>query len=372
MRRRWRWLVLLAAVALITSLPAVVGEVRDSLGMSARPVSAAELRQKILRSQDLPYSGYAEAVGGLALPVTGNQFTSVTDLLGGRSQLRVWWRARDDWRVDQISVVGETDVHADATGTWTWNYESNLAIFDLTPVEQQVRLPVAGDLLPPELGRRLLSQATPDELTRLPPRRIGGHTAIGVRLNPSDPQTTIDSVDVWAEQSTGIPVRVDIHASGSANPAMTTAFLDFNTAKPAASTTAFSPPGDARTEISERNGLTDVINRFGDAESPPTLNGVRRNSLLPGVGVIGVYGRGVTEFIAAPLPGRTARSLRDQLTNAPGVAKSSSGLSVSVGPLSLLLTGRAGQGRTWLLIGTVSDKALAAAAVELARYRSPG
>jgi hypothetical protein len=367
MRRYWRWLAVLAGIALLALLPAAVA----ALPVSAPGVGVAQLQQQIAQSSSHAYSGYAESDGGLALPVTGGQFTSLTDLLGGQSQLRVWWRTGTDWRVDQLNLAGETDVHADADGTWTWNYESNRATITNPPVRAQVRLPVAADLLPPELGRRLLSQATVAELSPLAPQRIAGRDAVGLRLRPSDQASTIDHVDVWADVATSIPLRVAVYAKGSASPGISSSFLDFSADSPAASTTAFTVPAGARVQSSDGDDLASIINRFGGGVPPPALLGVSRNALLGQVGAIGVYGRGVTEFIAAPLPGRLAGSLHDQLQKAPGVSTTPAGLSISVGPLSLLLTNRAGQGRYWLLIGTVTDARLAAAAAELADYRGP-
>ena len=37
--------------------------------------------------------------------------------------MRVWWRGPADNRVDVVTAGGETGVHRDAGGTWTWEYE---------------------------------------------------------------------------------------------------------------------------------------------------------------------------------------------------------------------------------------------------------
>jgi outer membrane lipoprotein-sorting protein len=362
MVRVQRWLVVMAAVLLLASLPSVLA----ARPVSSSSLSATALLSRINQSVDRPYSGYAESIGGLALPVT-SQFTTLSDLFGGASQLRVWWRASRDWRVDLVSLAGESDVYHDQQGSWTWNYESNQAVRIDEPVTPEVRLPAAGDLLPPNLGRRLLSQATATELTRLPTERVAGHSAAGLRLHPNSSATSVNHVDVWADTATGIPLRVDVYPAPRGNPALSTSFLDFNSATPSSNDTAFLPSRTAQVRTDQQPDLATAINRFGDSAPPDQLAGFARNALFPVIGAIGVYGRGVTEFAAAPLPRRTASSLRGQLTGKAGITDGADGLSIAIGPLSLLLTPPSDTGPSWLLTGTVTEATLATAAGQLAQ-----
>ena len=75
-------------------------------------------------SADRPYAGYAESSGSLNLPASG-VLDDVSTLLGGRTQVRVWWRAADDWRVDTLTPTGENDQYAVDIGTATWDSEDN-------------------------------------------------------------------------------------------------------------------------------------------------------------------------------------------------------------------------------------------------------
>jgi outer membrane lipoprotein-sorting protein len=358
MVRLWRWLVVTCGVAGLVALPAII---------SAWPVHRSDelpgqLLSRILNSQRIAYSGYAESSGGLGLPVT-RQFGSVADLFGGTTQLRVWWRGSTDWRVDQIEPVGETDTFTQSRGTWTWDYESNRATWTGPSTNVDVRLPAAADLLPTNLARRLLSQAHSGEVSRLGSRRIAGRTAPGLRLRPAEPASTVDHVDVWADQRTGLPLRVDVYGKGPGGSVLTTSFLDFSPRTPSASTLSFAPPRTARVDIQNQQDVAAAIDQFGDATPPDRLAGLDRNPRLPSFGAIGIYGDGVTEFAAVPLPDRITYSLVDQLK---GVALSSpAGLSMSVGPLSLMLTTPDDLGGSWLLTGTVTLHTLTVAAGQL-------
>jgi hypothetical protein len=322
---------------------------------------------RIQASGNVAYSGYAESTGGLGLPVS-SQFSSIADLFGGTTQMRVWSRDRTDWRVDAVSLTGESDVHEIGTSIWTWGYESNEATLILEPQPPAVRLPVAGDLLPTTLARRLLSEATSSEVHRIGDLRIAGRDAAGLRLVPGDAVSTIDHVDVWADPSDGLALRVDV--SGAGSTVVSTRFLDLSTATPPAADVGFTPAPATQRRVTGDVDIASFINRLGLAKPPASLAGFARNAAAPNLGSVGVYGRGVAEFAAAPLFGRTAGSLRRQLSTTVGVTTSAVGQSVTIGPLSLVLTpdtpgNGPGQGLEWLLVGTVSQRVLTAAAAQL-------
>src|SRR4051812_11458739 len=355
-----RWLAVLAGTALLAALPALVATVPARTS----DLSAAELLHRITASVTRPYSGYAEATGGLALPVT-SRFGSVADLFGGRTQLRAWYRSATDWRVDAIGFAGESDIHHDSSGDWTWNYESNAVDRTGSPVAPQVRLPTAADLVPPELGRRLLSQALPREASRLGSERIAGRSAPGLRITPEQPASSIAHVDVWADATTGLPLRVRVQGKQAGSAALSSSFLDFSPAEPSASVTAFSPPLGARVSSQPSRDLVTAIDQLGSVVPPDRLAGLERNRQLPPFGSVGVYGRGVTEFVAVPLPDRIAYSLGQELAEAINADPTEPRLTLTIGPLTLLLITPTQRDSSWLLVGTVTDQTLAAAAAQL-------
>ncbi len=371
MTSRWRWLAVLAGTALLVALPAIVA----GWPAPARAMPAATLLARIQRSTDVAFSGYAESDGGLALPVT-SQFNDIADLFGGHRQLRAWWRSADDWRVDSIGYTGETDTHTSETGSWSWNYESDTATFTSYTGTPRVRLPTDADLLPPRLAQRLLSEAGPAETTPLAGRRVAGVAAAGLRIRPSRGVSTIDHLDVWADPATGLPLSIGVYGVGGSGAALRSSFLDVKIAEPAASSTAFQVPAGATVRASSAPDLATNIDRLGGGEPPVRLAGIDRNGQLPALGAIGVYGRAVTEFVAAPLPWRLAYSLRQQLdpagtTSGPGSDRAGQ-VTLSAGPINLLLTSFDTSAGPWLLVGTVTAPTLALAASELtARAEQP-
>jgi len=364
----WRWLAVLTGTALLVALPPLVAR----LPAPARDVPAATLLARIQHSSGVGYSGYAESVGGLALPVT-SQFGQLADLFGGQTRLRVWWRSGTDWRVDSLGYTGETDVHTTDTGFWTWNYESNAATFTGYTGVPRIRLPVDADLLPPQLGRRLLSEVTAGQVSRLPTRRVAGVVAAGLRVRPSAAESTVDHVDVWADPGSGLPLSVGVYGRGGGPAALRSSFLDVTLGSPDRTTTAFTVPAGATLQSGPTQDLATVIDQLGGAPPAARLAGLDRNPDLPTLGSIGVYGSGVTVLAAVPLPDRVAYSLHHQLKPTPDDPSlpdsDTEQVQLSAGPLNLLLTPIDFRAGAWLLVGTVTARTLQQAGRELTGSR---
>ena len=352
-----RWGVVAASVAVLAALPAVVG----AFPASDADVSAPDLRTKVLAAEDVAFSGYAESAGGLDLPVT-DHLTSVADLFSDRTTMRVWWRGPADNRVDVVTPGGETGTHRDATGTWTWEYERTTATRALPA---PLALPAPPDLLPNALGRRLLSEATDAEVSRVGARRVAGRDALGLRLTPSEAASSVRRVDVWVDPDTGLPLQVQLFGTDDDRPALDTRFLDLDVAEPAPETTAFSPPFGSTVRVADQ---TDVVleagRRIQPVPLPAELAGLPRRQLDGVPPGIGLFGRGVTLLAVAPLPPRLAGGLRHALAESPNAVVDAAGVRVAAGPVALMLLDPPGHG-PYVLTGSVTLDALAQAAAQL-------
>ena len=97
---------MLAGVAVLCCLPALASE----LPASVPKLTPLQLEQRIVGSQRLSFSGYAESDANFGLPPLP-VFSSVTPLLDGVTRLRVWQASPDRWRVDTLSDAGEDDTY---------------------------------------------------------------------------------------------------------------------------------------------------------------------------------------------------------------------------------------------------------------------
>ena len=178
-----------------------------------------------------------------------------------------------------------------------------------------MRLPNDSDALPPTLAARLLSGAKASELSRLPARRVDGRSAVGLRLVPSDSRTTIARVDVWADEDSGLPVRVDVYAEGGASrPILTTQVVSLDTDRPAAALTSFETTRGMHFSRGAALDEAAGANAFAPFALPDEVADLPRRGRPEDQGAVGIYGRGPTALVAIPLRRSVAKGLYEQLS----------------------------------------------------------
>ncbi|MCW2822033.1 MAG: hypothetical protein JWR64_1828 [Marmoricola sp.] len=351
-----RWLAVAAVAVGIVSAPLAT----HALPVHDTTISAVRLADRINDTADLGWSGEVSSLGSVQVPLSGSTFGGASRLLGERTDLRVWWRDAENWRIDRLRATGESDLVRDGGLTVRWDYEDNRVNF--TPWSS-IRLPDDVDVVPVSLALRLLAGATPRELSRLPAERVAGRGAVGLRLVPADKRSTISRVDVWADESSGLPLRVQVYGEPAGLPILSTEVISLDLRRPAKENADFqlSPTLDF-----SRGVALDVAagaNAFAPFIPPEKIAGLHRLRHGEDLGAVGLYGRGPTAVLAVPLRGAVADELRTQLRRSRSARNTGPGVAMEVGPLSVLLQhSRTGN---FLLVGTVTPKTLEAAAADL-------
>jgi hypothetical protein len=353
MTRSRRWWLAAVVVAVVAGTPLVA----RALPVRAPGADAATIITRVRSAAHHPYSGQVVMNGNLDLPVT-SRFTDIGSLLGERTTLRVWWRGRDAWRVDKLFVTGETDLLHSGGLTTEWSYETNRAVRSVDP---DVRLPRTADLLPPALAARVLDGADDGTATRIGARRVAGISAPGVRIQPADPRSSVDHVDLWADPASGVVLRVDAYASGDTAPSFSSAFTSFSAATPDEARTRFVLPAGAKVSFEDVLDIADAANQYAPFAPPDRLAGLVRAATPSGA--VGVYGSGLTRLLVIPLRHRDAHTLDDQLRRSDGVVESAVGLQLQAGPLGVLVSEHGDF--SWLVAGPVTPQTLVEAARDL-------
>jgi hypothetical protein len=362
--RGWALVAALAAVAVL------VPQVPGWLPVSASSTDAAALRTKVLASASRPYSGYAEISGSLALP----QLPKVADLvslLTTTTHVRTWYADPARWRFDVVNNLGERDVYRTPEGEFTWDYGANL----LTRLigDPPVRLPRAGDLLPPDLARRVLVAAQDDPVSALPARRVAGVDAAGLRLSPADQDTTIGHVDIWADPDTGLPVAVELTARGADRPVLVSHFLELDPTTPPQDVLAPKRSPSSGFGIATAPDVGDVLGSIGRGRIPLRLAGRElRQADVGGVHGVGVYGDGLSAFVALPVPRDIGSGAAEAITNAGGTSEDlprGEALELAIAPLSVVVARSEFSRRWYLLAGLTTTDVLRDAAGELTSFR---
>ena len=197
-----RWAVVAVGLTALCAMPVLA----SALPPSVPKMTASQLRGRILASADESYAGYAESNATFGLPELPG-LRDVTSLLDGVTKMRVWEAGPDLWRVDVLSDAGERDTYQLGSRSFIWDSGEEL----LTEVagQQPLRLPRPADLVPPALAIRLLDEAGRQATYGvIPPLRVAGQSAAGLRVTPADPASTIGHIDIWAQPSSGLPLMV--------------------------------------------------------------------------------------------------------------------------------------------------------------------
>jgi hypothetical protein len=354
-----RWISVIAVVVVLCSIPIVVG----AWPADAASADPARLRAAMAASAGRAYQGYAQSSGLLPLPSLPN-FDDVVKPLSGRTEMRVWYAARDRWRVDVIDGATERDVYQTPDGQVIWDFGANQIVH--VHGEQPIRLPRPADFTPPELVRRLLAIAATDRVEPLAGKRVAGLDAAGLRLVPASADTTVDHVDIWADPATGLPVQAEVTARGGERPVFVTRFLELHQTRPDAGTV--TPPGPREGvgfTVADAPDFLSQINRRPRGGLPDSVGGLPRGAEVDGVTAAAVYGAGLAQIVVIRLPGRFGGTAFDRLDTY------GRNLDLPYGRAALLGTGlltlmAVQNERTFLVAGFVQPAVLERVAVDLA------
>ena len=363
-RAQRRWAMVVLTVAVLCALPSVLAAI--PAGTSA--IGANELRARIVASTSQPFQGYAQSSAALGLPSLPD-LADVTGLLSGTTTTRVWYSAPDRHRVDVITGFGERDYYQTPTATYVWDYGQNL-LSELVGTAP-IRLPQAEDLLPPDLAWRIFQVDPTDAVSSLPARRVAGIDAAGLRLRPTDPDTRIGQVDIWADPNTGLPLRIEVTQRGASTPVLQSAFSDVSFGTPDAS--ALTPPtgsasGFTIAKVPDLLGALGNVGRF--ARLPDELAGYPRAPQVPGLPQIARYGTGLTSFVVLALPPNVGDSALTSAKQAGGVAIALQSGQAELIQVPLLTVAVENRGfRSYLIAGLVDSTVISEAAVDLDTFR---
>jgi hypothetical protein len=351
-----RWAVVAAGLAVLCGLPVIA----SALPASVPALTAGQLRARILASAGMSYAGYAESNATFGLPALPG-LTGVASLFDGATKMRIWEASPSRWRVDVLSDAGERDTYQIGRRSYIWDSGAEL----LTEVygRQSLRLPRPADLAPPALALRLLAEAGRQaRFSVIPPLRVAGQSAAGLRITPTDPASTIGHINIWAQPGTGLPLMVEVFGRGS-TPALLSQFFQVSSWRPDPGVlTPRRGPGTGFT-VTRANNLAGVLNNLVPLALPPQLVG--RDRLPAGFSPIGVYGGGLATFAVLGLPGSVARNLVAQALSAGGTELAvSGGTGALIGAplINAVIIRPADPDTIFLLVGTVSPDVLEQAA----------
>ncbi|MGC4876109.1 LolA family protein [Micromonospora sp. DT43] len=262
-----RWLVPAAAGVVVIGGGAAVGTFAAEAEPSLPPRTAAQLLVDLQTSQLEGLSGTVVQRADLGLPplvglIPGNDLTT---LLTGTHTLRVWYSGPDRQRVALLDTLGEQDVIRNGRDVWTWESRGNTARHRTLGDARTTGKP--GHAATPSLP------ATPQEAADLAlgaidpstevsvgrSATVAGRDAYELVLQPRDSDSLVHQLRIAIDAKQHVPLRFEVLAKGSDQPAFEMAFTQVDYRHPDADQFAFNPPpGATVTEETEKT-----------AEKPP-------------------------------------------------------------------------------------------------------
>jgi hypothetical protein len=199
----------------------------------------------------------------------------------------------------------------------------------------------------------------------IPPLRVAGQSAAGLRVTPADPASTVGHIDIWAQPSSGLPLMVEIFGRGPGRPALQSQFFQVSSWRPdPAVLTPVRGPGTGFT-TARADSLRGALSNLAPVAFPAQLAGRDRLEVSIGFNPIGVYGGGLATFFVLGLRGSAGRNLVPDALSAGGAAlqvSGGTGALISAPLLNAVIVEPSDPDTVFLIVGTVSPSVLEQAA----------
>jgi len=249
-----RWLVPVAVTAVVVGGGAAARSIAASADPSLPPRSAAQL---LVDLQTAPLDGLSGTVrtnADLGLPelpdVGGQGSTDITQLLTGSRTARVWYSGPDKVRVALLGTLGESDVIRNGADVWQWDSRAKKAVHStISGATPDPRLPQT-----PQDAADLALQAL-DPTTTVSTgssARVAGRDAYELILTPKDTTSLVGQVRLAIDATEHVPLRVQVFAKGTGQPAFEVAFTQVDFDRPSDSQFEFKPPPGTTVEEAQQ------------------------------------------------------------------------------------------------------------------------
>ncbi|WP_406463980.1 DUF2092 domain-containing protein [Streptomyces sp. NBC_00111] len=318
-RKAARYIVPFAVAGVAAATIGLVPALADSGDPDLPDITAQELIEKIAASDEEQLSGTVKvstdlgipSLGGLAgsfAPGSGSGGSSASpdaklmELASGTHTLRV---AADGPDKQRLSILGEGSEYSlvhHGDDVWGYDSESN-EVYHAESGEraggkaEEHKAPKGVPATPKELAEEALAAA--DDTTSVTvdgTAQVAGRDAYKLLIKPKQSGSTIGSVTVAVDASTGVPLKFTLAPSSGGKAVVDAGFTQVDFAKPAASSFSFTPPKGAK--------VTEADELKAGAEEKGTAEKARKDlGALEGFQGLNVIGEGWNAVAEIEVPG---------------------------------------------------------------------
>jgi outer membrane lipoprotein-sorting protein len=283
-----RWLPAVVAPVVIAGVVAVP-LVAAASAPDLTPKSAQQVLELVAKAKDVKgFSGTVTQTSDLGLPQvpsvgagSDTDTASALDLVTGDHTARIEVAGSSKERIAVLDSSAERDVVRNGSTVWLWNSKTNSAT-RITASGAAERERTAPTTTPAALAQELLAEV--DGTTKVSvdaAQQVGGRDAYTLVLTPRTSETTVGSVRIAVDATTGLPLDVQVIARGASSPAFETKLTGLSYAVPAASRFAFTPPKDAKVTTKTLTApSTRSIHSFAGTGAKPTVTGSGWSSVV--------------------------------------------------------------------------------------------
>jgi outer membrane lipoprotein-sorting protein len=264
----WRWVVPAATAALIIGGGAALGAVTADAAAPLPARSAAQLLADVHSSEVTGLSGTVVQTSDLGIPdlpsiggapmLGGMGSSDLTALISGTHTLRLWYAGPQQVRLALLGSLGESDIIRNGADLWTWSSTSNTATRYPLPSDGRTTdhgssatgpLGSAVPMSPQQAADRALSAiSSSTQVSTDSGATVAGRPAYELVLRPKDARSLVAQVRIAIDATEHVPLRVQVYATGQADPAFQIAFSSVDFSRPDPAEFVFDPPPGATVD----------------------------------------------------------------------------------------------------------------------------
>ncbi|MFJ8168546.1 outer membrane lipoprotein carrier protein LolA [Streptomyces sp. NPDC094473] len=286
-RKAARYIVPFAVAGVAAATIGLVPALADSGDPELPDITAQELIEKIAASDQEQLSGTVKVTTDLGIPSLGGLAGSfapgagsgsgesgaspdakLMELASGTHTLRVAADGPDKQRLSILGDGSEYSLVHNGDDVWGYDSESNEvyhAESDGSGKGGEHKAPKGVPATPKELAEEALAAAgDTTSVTVDGTAQVAGRDAYKLVIKPKQSGSTIGSVTVAVDASTGVPLKFTLAPSSGGKAAVDAGFTKVDFSKPDASSFSFTPPKGA--EVTEADDLEAEAGKSGSAD----------------------------------------------------------------------------------------------------------
>lgn len=219
--------------------------------------SAQQLLMDVAQAKVTSLSGTIVEKSDLGLPKLPQlNGTDLQTMVNGDHTAKVWYDGPQHARLSlQNPDSSETDLVRNGKDVWTYNSATKSATHHTMSASEQQRMPAERPSVLPSsslsdgINQVLGKLATTTKISTDGTAKVAGRDAYELVVTPKDSASRVHQIRVAIDGSRHIPLRLQVYARGSDNPAFEAGFTHVSFAKPDAAEFKFNPP--AGTKVTE-------------------------------------------------------------------------------------------------------------------------